>query len=459
MVRTASLALSLMIASVAVAQEEPSPVDQGSYQAAKAATQKLIAEKKKQFANDPDKLVLDSLVADRKAKRVDLYGCATSLAETDPIEFFITPVSSGKDYESLVVVWAQPSEVHKALEFIGLKPGRPINFMTNHHWPRGPRVVVKVEGKGEPVRIEEMAIDTESKKPLPLTGMVFTGSFTHTDENGQKHYAADMVDSKAIAPNYNDPVAVLDVPRRLAQAEVYGFQRPNPDHAMKVGTPVTVILEPATEDEAVALRDLKIDIDSKDGDLRYTITEGDAPLTRATSLAELLAGFAKLADGKSDLFTNATVGPDVPVHELRKIYALLMSIEQDRGLKLDPPANGELFHRAFFPQESWRTREGRLGEPWELFLTRDNGKIAAKLERNVEIFEPQQRTELQKFETPTPEAFVKTVNDNVSQWSQVIFVYPPKDITYGELMTWVRPVLATYPRVFVFPPEPAKAAP
>jgi hypothetical protein len=425
------------------------------YDLAHQQIEATIKEKKAAFANDLDKLVLDSLIADRKAKRVELLGCATAIGATDPLEFFITPASSGKDYESLVIVWAKPSELHKALEFIGLKPGRPINFSTNHHWTRGPRVIVTFNYEGKSVRVEEMAIDTEQQKPLPLTGMVFTGSFSHTDEEGKRHYAADVVDSKAIAPNYNDPVAVLDMPRRLAQSEVYGFQRPNPAHAIKLGTPVTVTIEPATGDDAVAIRDLKLSVTMKGDSLAYAITEADQSLVTATTLPELLAGVAKIADGKSDLFTTPSIDPATPITDLRKMYALLMSVEQDRGLKLDPPAKGELFHRAFFPHESWRDRENRLGEPWELFLARENGKIVARLERNVELFEPERRMELQKFDVPTPDAFVKTINEKQSQWSQVVFVYPPKDLTYGELMTWVRPALETYPRVFVFPAEPA----
>ncbi len=450
------LAFSLMAASVAHAQEaEP----KGAYEIARDTITQIIEQKKKEFAGNPDVMVLDSLMADRKKKIVEIYACSTSIAATDPVEFFITPANSGKDYESLTITWAKPSDIHKALEFIGLKPGHPINFNTNHHWSRGPRVVMKMVRNNQPVRAEQMVVDTETTKPLALTGLIFAGSFTHTDEDGKTHYAADMVDSKAIAPNYNDPVAVLDMPRRLSQAEMYGFQKPNPDHMVKIGTLTTVTLEPGVDADAIQSRDLKIEMSLTDGKPTYVLHDADKPAAAVGALPHLVESVSKLADGKTDLFTTVSIAPDVPVNDVRKLYALLMTLEQDRGVKIDPPADAELFHRAFFPQESWRNRVDRLGEPWELFLTRTDGKIVAKLERQVEVYEADKKIELQKFDAKTPDEFVKAVNDNQSQWSKAIFIYPPADLTYGELMSWARPVLATYPRVFVFTSEPATTQP
>lgn len=423
------------------------------YDVAHEKIQQIIAQKRKAFADDPDKLVLESIVADRKLKRVDVWGCATAVGDAEPIEFFITPATSGKDYESLAITWCKPSDLHKALEFIGLKPGRPINFVTNHHWTRGPRVIVTIDSGKGPIRVEDLILNVPEKKTLARTGMVFTGSFTHTDEQGQQHYAADAVDSRAIAPNYNDPVAVLDMPLRLAQSEVYGFQIRNPAHAIPLGQVLTLTIQPATGKDAVELHDLVIRVDLSESKPIYTVVEQEEERFRVDSLVDLVQSLSSLVNGSSDWFTTAQIDPSVRVTDVRKMYAVLMTMEQDRGIKLDPPVGQNLFHRAFFPQEAWRNRQERLGEPWELFLVRQEGKLVARLERYVELFEPERRMDLQRFEVQSPGDFVKTINEHASQWSQMVFIYPPEDLTYGELMEWAGPALKTYPRIFVFPSE------
>jgi len=128
--------------------------------------------------------------------------------------------------------------------------------------------------------------------------------------------------------------------------------------------------------------------------------------------------------------------------------------KKDRGVKLDPPVDGSFYHRAFFPDDDWRVRTDRLGEPWELFLARVDGKLTVKLERVVDNPDSsaEQKQLLQSYPVESPEQLLKLVNDNQSQWTKAIFVYPPADLTYGEALTWTKPALATYPRVFFFTP-------
>jgi hypothetical protein len=453
----AASALACMLAPFALAQEAP-PKD--AYVTALGAIEKEIEQAKKASAGNPDIQITGHIIADRKAHKVTILGCASGIGQTEACEFFMTPNTSGKDYESLSVVWVKPSDVHQALEFIGLKAGRPVNYETNYQWSRGPRVIMSMVVGGQTIRAEDMIFDEEAKTTLPRMGLIFAGSTTMTDEKGVKHYGADEIDSKSIAPDYNDPVAVLDLPRRVSQGAVYGFQRPNAKYVMKQGTPVKITLEPAKGDEVVESRDLKIDAAIKNGQVLYTVSEGGKQLNESPTLPHLVAGLAEQAKSKADLFTVVSIDRTMKVQDVRKLYALLMSLEQDRGVKLDPPADGELFHRAFFPDEEWRNREERLGEPWELFLGRSNDKVTGRLERLVENFEPdaEAKTTLQKFETATPAEFVKTVNANPSQWTKAIFIYPPDDLTYGELMEWARPALPTYSRIFVFPPPKNAAA-
>ena len=117
--------------------------------------------------------------------------------------------------------------------------------------------------------------------------------------------------------------------------------------------------------------------------------------------------------------------------------------------------------RGFFPDPAWHNREDRRGEPWELFLTRDSGKLTGKLERLATDPDgpPGTPPKLSSQAVAGPEAFVEVVNGTPAKWTRSVFVYPPADLTYGELMAWVKPVLPTYPLVFVFPADAAASRP
>ena len=444
-----SLAAALLLTAVAAAQE----VERHPYDIAREEFGKTVAGWKQEYAGRDDVLVLEGVLADRKAQSVTVLAVATSLSGSDPVEFFLTPLDSGKDYESLAVTFAKPSDVHKALEFIGLKPGRPVNFNTNHLWPRGPRVAMEFDSGGKKRRVEDLVVSGQQETPLPRTGMLFTGSYTFKDEQGITQYAADEAEAKVIAPNYNDPTAVLDLPRRALQSEVYGFQRANPEQLLKFGETIRILLTPAADEEAVQTRDLQIAVRQRDGRPAFEISENGKTLASAANLPEMVAALAEQAKSRDDLFTTVTFDPAVLVKDVRTTFAVLQSLEQDRRIKLEPSPANQLFYRAFFPDEQWRVREERLGEPWELFLSRQENKLIGRLERQVENFEAgaPQRVQLQRFETPAPEVLSRVVADNVSQWSKAIFIYPPADITYGELMTWAGPVADQNPRIFIFP--------
>lgn len=439
----------LAVASLTKAEEK------SGYDVARNASAAGTAAWKTQYAGRADVLIADGVLADRAAKQVTVLAYATGIAAGESLEFFLTPTNAGKDYESLSITFARPSDVIAALKFIGLTPGKPIDFETNRQWPRGPRVVMTYDIAGKAVRAEDCVVNSDTQSPLPRDGLVFTGSYTYTDDAGKTHLAADENESKAIAADYNDPAGVLDVPRRAPQGVVYGFQKPSAAVAgLKLGQPLTITLTPAAGDAAVAEHAILITASQNEGKLNYVLDEGATRLGVAADLPHLLTFLSGLVDGKSDWFTTVKLSADVRVEDARKLYAVLQAVEKDRGIKLDPPPAGYLFYRAFFPDPQWRNRQDRLGEPWELFLARTAGGTTARLERQVDADDATPtgpKKILQTYAIDSPESFAKQVNANASQWSKGIFVYPPADLKYGELMQWVGPALATYPQVFVFP--------
>jgi hypothetical protein len=103
-----------------------------------------------------------------------------------------------KAHETVVTIQVKPSAVHKALESLGLKPGKPINGETKEK-AKGPEVNVYLEfkgsdGKQKRVPIEQTLIDPKTNKKLPKLKWRFTGSIMKkpNPEKDEKVYAADL---------------------------------------------------------------------------------------------------------------------------------------------------------------------------------------------------------------------------------------------------------------------------
>jgi hypothetical protein len=101
--------------------------------------------------------------------------------EIYPIEVIATfPFPKGKKaHETVVTIDVKPSDVHKALEGLGLKPGKPARTADDKQ--TGPEVRLFVEvnpGKKDARRIavEQLLVDKKTGKPMPRVKWLFTGS-------------------------------------------------------------------------------------------------------------------------------------------------------------------------------------------------------------------------------------------------------------------------------------------
>lgn len=152
-----------------------------------------------------------------------------------------------KAHEIVVAVDVNPSEVHKGLEKLGLKPGKPAKGEGAK--AEGPVVNVYVEapdGAGGTKRtpLEKILWDPKTKKPLPKTTFVFTGSVmtapdpTRPDE---KAYGADLTGSLICLFPVTDEV-VLQTAWTMKEEKFLKLDV-NPDALPKVGTPVKLVIE------------------------------------------------------------------------------------------------------------------------------------------------------------------------------------------------------------------------
>jgi len=475
-VRTA-LALVAMLWGVCVGQafaEDPSgsaPESRRNDAAARLAAD-AYKENLARYGKDPDYLVRPGLLASRRDKQVKIWARATGLPEHDPIEFFLIPQDSGKDYEAIAVAFAKPSDVHAALEFIGMKPGRCVDYSAGRCWPKGERVIMNMEWN-EPsarpggaavsrrVRIEELVFDHNANRPLPAAGLVFTGSCMVRPEGSDRDvYAADVMDPKSIASDFNDPTTVMDVPRQAPKSTVYGTLRPNPAYKLAVGQPLLITAEPEYKDGRLRVRDLTLRISmpgpgSGPRDARYVLVDAasGAAAAKGETLVHLLAAFAEMTEAGQDPFLTVIPDGAMTLGAVHAVYRLLMDMDNERGIRIDGPPPGHLYYRAFFPKNEWRDRSRRLGRPWEFHVVEKDHKAAGTLILPAdEIDDNQGRGDL-KFTVGTPEEMAEVLVKNSNRFSQLVYIFAPRSMSYGGLMRFIAPSMKTHGPMYVFLPE------
>ena len=174
------------------------------------ATLPLAAEEKSSSPLSVDKEKNEVAIACKIAPRK-----LPNLKDVYPIEVIATwPAPKGqKAHETVVAIEnLKPSEVHKALEQLGLKPGKPTKEAGRK--PQGPEVDVLLElpgddGKPKRIPIEQALVQSKTGKAAPALKWHFTGSnFREPDpEKDEKVYGADLTGTfLAIFPVTDDTV-------------------------------------------------------------------------------------------------------------------------------------------------------------------------------------------------------------------------------------------------------------
>lgn len=190
---------------------------------------------------DKDKklVVVDAKVAPRKLPKYD---------QVYPIEVVATwPDPKGKKaHETVVTIDVKPSDVHKALESVGLKPGKPA--VGENAEAAGPEVKVSLEipdgGGMKKLSIHRFLIDPKTKQPFPKdVKFRFTGSAMAKPDptKNDEVYGADVSGTLiAIYPVTADTVCQTSL---TMKDEKYLKLDVDPTVLPKEGTPVKLIIE------------------------------------------------------------------------------------------------------------------------------------------------------------------------------------------------------------------------
>jgi hypothetical protein len=187
-------------------------------------------------------VTIDAKIAPRKMEDPKFKG------EIWPVEVIACwPYPKGqKAHETVVTIDIKPSELHKALEGLGLKPGKPAR--QEGETAVGPEVNVYLEvpgPDGQPRRLplERTLQDPKTNRPMPKVKWIFTGSVLSkpSPDRDEQVYGADLTGTLiAIFPVTNE--TVLQTSLKLEQ-EKYVKLETNKTLLPKEGTPVKLIVE------------------------------------------------------------------------------------------------------------------------------------------------------------------------------------------------------------------------
>ncbi len=439
----------------------------------KAAAEAAYRQNLETHGASPDMLVLPGLLADRGAKRVTVWGEATGTEGGTTAEFFLIGATSGHGYEALAVSFAKAGDVQKGLEFIGMKPGRSVDYANLQFWPKGERVIMSIQPQHESwtngtMRVEDMMKDVNSGKPMPRTGLVFTGSPlvpSETDPTTQIH-AADKFEPNSLASNYNEPQTVLDVPRKAPQNDVYNSLSVNPDYALPGGAPLRIVFEPEYKDDRRRVMDLALETVVKDGsrgeqlgdvlfNLRCLNAGGDNPEQGGLDAKGMIEKLRDCVDSGRDPFVALKPADALSLRVVTDLARILGALEGEKGIRVEPPGKHGIYYQAFTSEEKFRVRNRRPGEAWELHI-RDcgakNSRLTAKLVKIKLTWDDTGGIGAEATDIPLagPEELPKALAKH-GPGLPVILVFTDATVTYGGLLSYLTPrVLSTHGTIHVY---------
>ena len=170
-----------------------------------------------------------------------------NLRDIYPLEVIATfpPPRGRKAHETVVTTEVRPSEVHAALERLGLKPGKPAKGEGAK--ATGPEVKIAIEfadaaGKTHRFPLDKLMVDTKSQKPLPPFKWFFTGSIQKQPdpESDEMFYGADLSGTLiAIFPVTAETVFQSSL---TLKDEKYVKLETNPKLLPPVGTAVNLVI-------------------------------------------------------------------------------------------------------------------------------------------------------------------------------------------------------------------------
>lgn len=416
---------------------------------------------------NPDILILPGLEANRKTKQLNIIGEATGLKEGETAEYFLIGENSGHDYESLAISFALPSDIRKALIFLGMKPGRAVNYKEMQFWPKGERVIMNFRKAfysslrdNHGTRAEKLIKNSKNNITIPELGFVFTGSIevTSTTNKNLKALAADVFDPMSIAANYNEADSILDLPRLAKQNDVYETQVVSSEYKFKPGELLNISIEQEYKNGKKRILDLNLKINcttattNTKSQLLFTLINNGVNILSNAPLPKLLKEIKTIINEGQDPFVTIDFADNLPLKNANKICSILEVLDSEKGIRIEPPVKNQLYYKSFTPEEYLRERKNRLPIKWEIHIKLINNKVKYSL-TNIDPHwkdnESAPTIRVTEHEIINSDELIKLLKTK-EVGIPAILVFAEPDITYKQLMKIIEPVRSIYEIVHIF---------
>jgi len=392
------------------------------------------------------------LVCDPDSKSVYLFGEMTILQAREIVEFYAIGLKSGHDYESLTQVYASPKDIREALEYVGFKPGHPVQPRKLHFWPKGERLKVDISGtRGGWSSLFDLVNNLEAVETP--TNFVFTGSTFIPDRanTNQLVLGAEVNSPHAIIANYNEEYAIIDLPRQISKTTAYGKQELKADRERPTTQPILLRLRPYSDEPIEHAFRLYVTADPKDAaGLAYRLTDdADKAVLKEDGFRPIMQHLRALVESGKEPHLEPHFGPKVTISALGRFCAALEQLDSAQGVRIGAPPAGEAYYRSFNPSEQFRHRNARHTQPYELHLT--TGELVEIKEVWKDGNSPELKVTTQKVDSP--EAFRKGL-DSLGFLRPTMFIYVPGDWTYDQLTPYTKVCRERFESMFVYKDDP-----
>ena len=398
---------------------------------------------------------LPRILIDTKEPAVFFKAEATGLAANEIVEFFLIGEQSGNAYEAIAVALAEPEDIANAIEAMGLPRGKHAEPGALRFWPQGERVHLYL---GEH-HAADLLLDRRTGSTAKRDGFVFTAS-RKVERDGTLKRAVQVEPPFSIAANYNEPNNVLDVPFRAPQAEVYTLQVQNPEIRFEPGELLTVRIIPERTDGSMRVQQMNLTVSATEEttsipltDLRFTMTpKTDTSTDMALAEAPpqgFLAHIRDMIAQQKDPFVALHIDHNLSLAHAHVMARLLERMEDEEGLRILPPPAGNLYYRAFIPDESRRERADRHAHPWELHLSEDAPPVLVHIQEEWQQgqLRPEITVEYIRIEEPDQLAEkMRTLRPEMN----AVFIYAPRTMRMGDIMGTVQHFRETHPFLHIF---------
>ncbi len=276
---------------------------------------------------------------DANKKQIHLLVEATGVPKGYEAEYLLIGKLSDRAYESFAITWANPSDITQAMTTLGVPIGQHADSTKGLSVARGERFTLSFKHLDGKVLTDWVVLsDPRTQKSFEV-GFPWVGG-------GQ---TIDMTMPASIVPGYTERISLFGLPYHAEKGQAYGSIRVN--QSFEMGTPLIATLTWQQLPSG-----------------KPRVCQVPLALTPKTLSApdELLLQLKQLSQAQQDTFIQVDFADDLTIRQAKGLAQVLIATQKQSDFHFDQPNLGNPFIRAFLPQESWRSRQDRLFQPWEV---------------------------------------------------------------------------------------------